>query len=123
MVHTRALFAAALSAFCVMLLSAPIAAEPIDVTIVQVNDLPRADDVAGRGGLAKLATIVKQERQGGRQVLVVHAGNAISPSLLSGFDQGAFMIPILNRLGVSVMAFGNHEFDFGTAVAGERARA
>jgi 5'-nucleotidase / UDP-sugar diphosphatase len=96
---------------------------PVEVTIVQINDAPRPDDLANRGGLAKLAAIIKAEQAGGRRVVVVHAGNAISPSLLSGFDQGAYMMDLLNGIGVSVMAFGNHEFDFGMAVAGERARA
>jgi len=52
---------------------------------------------------------------------VAHAGNAISPSILSGFDQGAHMMQLLNGLGIDVMAFGNHEFDFGAAVASGRA--
>lgn len=96
---------------------------PVEVTIVQVNDLPRADDLAGRGGLAKLAAIIRAERASGRQVIVAHAGNAISPSLLSGFDRGAHMMDLLNRVGVDVMALGNHEFDFGIATAGDRVRA
>ena len=32
------------------------------------------------------------------------------------------MIDLLNRVGIDVMAFGNHEFDFGAAVAAERAK-
>jgi 2',3'-cyclic-nucleotide 2'-phosphodiesterase (5'-nucleotidase family) len=105
-----------------LLAAAPAPAdETLAVTLVQINDLARVDDVAERGGLAKLATIIKGERAAGRQVLVVHAGNAISPSLLSGFDQGAHMMQILDRLGIDVMAFGNHEFDFGASVASGRA--
>jgi 2',3'-cyclic-nucleotide 2'-phosphodiesterase (5'-nucleotidase family) len=96
---------------------------PVAVTIVLVNDLPRAEDVADRGGLAKLAAIIKSQRLSRQHVIVAHAGNAISPSLLSGNDQGAYMIELLNRAGIDVMAFGNHEYDFGAAVAGERARA
>jgi 2',3'-cyclic-nucleotide 2'-phosphodiesterase (5'-nucleotidase family) len=104
------------------LLAAPSRAdESLALTLIPVNDLPRADDVADRGGLAKLATIIKNERAAGRQVVVAHAGNAISPSLLSGFDQGAHMMQLLNRLGIDVMAFGNHEFDFGVTVASGRA--
>jgi 2',3'-cyclic-nucleotide 2'-phosphodiesterase (5'-nucleotidase family) len=55
-------------------------------------------------------------------VIVTHGGNALSPSLLSSFDQGAHMIDLLNRIGIDVMAVGNHEFDFGAAVLEERAR-
>ena len=39
--------------------------ESLAITLVPVNDLPRADDVADRGGLAKLATIIKNERSTG----------------------------------------------------------
>lgn len=95
--------------------------ESLALTLVQINDLARADDVAERGGVAKLATIIKSARAAGRPVIVAHAGNAISPSLLSGFDQGAHMMQLLNRLGIDVMAFGNHEFDFGAVVASGRA--
>ncbi len=63
------------------LLAAPSRAdESLAIILVVVNDLPRADDLADRGGLAKLATIIKNERAAGRQVVVTHAGNAISPS-------------------------------------------
>ncbi len=106
------------------LLAEPGRAEgPVNVTIVLVNDLPRAEEMADRGGLAKLATIIKLQRASRQHVIVAHAGNAISPSLLSGSDQGAYMIDMLNRVGVDVMAFGNHEFDFGADVAGERTKA
>jgi 2',3'-cyclic-nucleotide 2'-phosphodiesterase (5'-nucleotidase family) len=106
---------------CWLLAAPSLADDSLSITLVLVNDLPRAIDVADRGGLAKLATIIKNERTAGRQVIVAHAGNAISPSLASGFDQGARMMQILDRLGIDVMAFGNHEFDFGASVASGRA--
>jgi 5'-nucleotidase / UDP-sugar diphosphatase len=106
---------------CWLLAAPSLADDSLSITFVLVNDLARAIDVADRGGLAKLATIIKNERTAGRQVIVAHAGNAISPSLASGFDQGAHMMQILDRLGIDVMAFGNHEFDFGAPVASGRA--
>ena len=106
---------------CWLLAAPSLADDSLSITLVLVNDLARAVDVADRGGLAKLATIIKNERTAGRQVIVAHAGNAISPSLASGFDQGARMMEILGRLGIDVMAFGNHEFDFGASVASGRA--
>ena len=53
-------------------------------------------------------------------MLLVHAGDAISPSLLSGFDKGAHMVELLNRVPLDVFVMGNHEFDFGPDVAKER---
>src|SRR5262245_47849018 len=92
------------------------AAQAVELTIVHVNDVSRAEEVGGRGGLAKLATIVARERAKGHPVIVTVGGNVISPSLLSGIDQGAHMIDLLNQVGVDVMAVGNHEFDFGPVV-------
>jgi 2',3'-cyclic-nucleotide 2'-phosphodiesterase (5'-nucleotidase family) len=117
--RTATLFAAL--GLAAMLWSATTAAQTVDLTIVHVNDVSRAEEVAGRGGLAKLATIVARERAKGHPVIVTLGGNAISPSLLSGVDQGAHMIDLLNQVGVDVMAVGNHEFDFGPAVLSGRA--
>jgi 2',3'-cyclic-nucleotide 2'-phosphodiesterase (5'-nucleotidase family) len=123
MFHSLALAAIACVAALGALLAEPCRADgPVEVTLILVNDLPRAEDIADRGGLAKLASIIKLQRASRKRVIVAHAGNSISPSLLSGNDQGAYMIDMLNRIGIDVMAFGNHEFDFGAAVAGERAK-
>jgi 2',3'-cyclic-nucleotide 2'-phosphodiesterase (5'-nucleotidase family) len=97
------------------------AARAAELTIVHVNDVSRAEEVAGRGGLAKLAAVAAAERAKGHPVIVTLGGNAISPSLLSGVDQGTHMIDLLNQVGVDVMAVGNHEFDFGPAVLSGRA--
>src|SRR5262249_32711290 len=86
----RILLGCGFLATILLLAGAPTRADDtLALTIVQINDLARADDVADRGGLAKLATIIRNERATGRPVIVAHAGNAISPSLLSNFDQGA----------------------------------
>src|SRR5882672_12602586 len=77
-------------------------AQDVSLTIVHVNDLSRAEEIAGRGGIARLATLIARERAGGRAVIVTHGGNALSPSLLSGFDHGLHMVDLLNRLGIDV---------------------
>ena len=93
---------------------------PVKLTIVHFNDLDRMEEKRGRGGIARLASVIDAERRGGGNVLVTFAGDAISPSLLSGFDRGAHMIALLNRLGLTAMALGNHEFDFGPEIAKQR---
>ena len=95
-------------------------AEPVKLTIVHFNDLDRMEEKGGRGGIARLAAVIAAERKRAENLLVTFAGDAISPSLLSGFDKGAHMIDLLNRLGLSAMALGNHEFDFGPEVARRR---
>lgn len=95
-------------------------AEPTKVTFVHTNDLDRMESSGGKGGFASLMAIVKAERAAGEHVIFTHGGDAISPSLLSGFDMGAHMVDLLNTAGVDIMVLGNHEFDFGPKVAMER---
>ena len=99
-----------------MLLSGTaLAQEAVTLRFVQTNDIDRMGAEKGRGGFARLATVVKEERQKGN-AFFVHAGDTLSPSLLSGFDKGAHIIDILNRIGPDAMAPGNHEFDLGPEV-------
>ena len=86
-----------------------------------VNDIYQMDDQLmadgqRRGGFARLAAVVKAERAKGRYVVFAHAGDTISPSLMSGIDQGAHIIKLTNMIPPDVFVPGNHEFDFGKAV-------
>ena len=103
---------------------APVAAEPLSLTLVHVNDWDRMEGVDGRGGAAKIAAVVNEERaradaEGG-VVIVTFGGDMISPSLLSGLDKGQHMIELANAIGFDIAVLGNHEFDFGPEVLKER---
>jgi len=74
----------------------------------------------GRGGFAKLATVVKQERAGAEHSIFVHSGDAYSPSLMSGILKGAQIVDMLNTVGLDYMVLGNHEWDFGEDILRER---
>jgi 5'-nucleotidase / UDP-sugar diphosphatase len=93
-------------------------AAPLNVafSLLLVNDIYKMSDDKGRGGFAKLAAIVKSERGRGVPMLFCHAGDTFSPSLMSGFDQGAHIIEITNMIKPDVFVPGNHEFDFGKDV-------
>ena len=112
------LAAVLLSAGAICTAMSAIAAE--NVTIVHFNDLDRMSEDDGRGGVARLAAVIENERANGGHVLVTFGGDTISPSLMSGFDEGAHMIEFLNALGLTAMAIGNHEYDFGPDVARQR---
>jgi 2',3'-cyclic-nucleotide 2'-phosphodiesterase (5'-nucleotidase family) len=95
------------------------------VTFLLVNDVYEMDEnTQKRGGLARLASVVKTERARaaaeGRVFTFVHAGDTLSPSLMSSFDQGQHMIALFNDLGLDVIVPGNHEFDFGADVYASR---
>jgi 5'-nucleotidase / UDP-sugar diphosphatase len=96
------------------------AAEPVTLKIVHFNDLDRMEEDDGKGGVARLATVVEEIRESNPHVLVTNGGDSISPSLLSSFDHGAHMIDLFNKIGIDAMVLGNHEFDFGPEVAVER---
>src|SRR5690554_5937297 len=94
--------------------------DPLRLVIVHVSDLDRIEARGGRGGLAKLASLVGTLRLKHEYVLLTHGGDAISPSVMSNFDQGAHMIDLLNRLDLDIFVLGNHDFDFGPEVTLER---
>src|SRR3546814_6092542 len=41
---------------------APAAAEPVKLSLLHINDIDRIEDLDGRGGLARLMTLVHRER-------------------------------------------------------------
>ena len=113
--NSRVLRLAAISLLAATVWSAQALAEKLTVTFVQTNDIDRMEELDGRGGFARLAALVRDERAKGTTFLV-HSGDTLSPSLLSGIDKGAHIIDFLNRLKVDIFTPGNHEFDFGPEV-------
>ncbi len=89
------------------------AAEPRRISLVLFNDIYKFGEERGRGGYARLAAMIKAERARGTPMLLFHAGDCYSPSLMSGFDQGAHIVELQNMLGIDAFVPGNHEFDFG----------
>ena len=116
--------AALLAVLAIVLGSVSALAEPLKLTIVHVNDWDRLDGERGAGGAARIATIVKDERERndgeGGLTLVTFGGDMLSPSLLSGIDKGRHMIELSNAIGFSVAVLGNHEFDFGPDILMQR---
>ncbi len=90
-------------------------------TILAINDVYRIEGVEGgaEGGLARVRTLRRQLEKSGEEVLLLHAGDLLYPSLLSRRYDGEQMIDVLNLLDGDPEAFdermfvtfGNHEFD------------
>ena len=93
--------------------AAGAAAEPVHLRILHINDMDRMDVDDGRGGMAKVVGAFSGLSDGPDHVLRTHGGDFLSPSLLSGFDQGDHMVDLVNQAGFDVVVPGNHEFDFG----------
>src|SRR4249919_2813097 len=101
MIASRRLVALALIGLVLCLAAGPAAAESTRVTFILVNDIYLMSDQAGpdgarRGGFARLAAIVKSERAKGGHVVFAHGGDTLSPSLMSGVDQGAHIVALTN---------------------------
>ena len=69
------------------------------------------------GGLARLATAVERARrlQPAGSVLLVDAGDTFGDGLLANLTRGAATIRMMNALGYSFMALGNHDFEYTSA--------
>ncbi|MBX9847475.1 MAG: bifunctional metallophosphatase/5'-nucleotidase [Xanthobacteraceae bacterium] len=95
-------------------------AESAKLTFVLTNDIYQMSETAmpdgkTRGGFARLAAVVKAERAKGGPVLFAHGGDTLSPSLMSGIDQGSHIVELTNLIRPDMFVPGNHEFDFGKA--------
>ena len=108
------------AAFCLIaiIFAASAQAETAKITFLLVNDIylmgeTRMPDGKSRGGFARLAAVVKAERAKGGPVIFAHAGDTLSPSLMSGIDRGAHIVTLTNMIPPDIFAPGNHEFDFG----------
>ena len=94
----------------------------VRITLLQINDVYVLEAVDGgqRGGMARLATLVREARRENPNTVFVLAGDVLSPSVQSAFLRGEQMVAALNAIGLDLATFGNHEFDFGPAVLQER---
>ena len=97
-----------------------MAEETATIRFILTGDHYELSPQKGRGGYAKLASVVRQEKVGEKHSYFVHAGDAYSPSLLSTLDKGKSTVEMLNAVGVDYMVLGNHEWDFGPEITRER---
>ncbi len=99
-----------------LLLPTLAAAQNGTLTFLHFNDIYEISPVKGRGGFAPLMTVLKAERERSAGAVTTVGGDFLSPSLLSGTTRGEQMTTLFNAMGVDVVGFGNHEFDFGVEV-------
>ncbi len=91
----------------------------VDVTFLVAADIYEMESDT-RGGFSRTAAVVRAERAKGGNLVYVWAGDAISPSLFSGFDKGEHVIDLINMEPPDIFVPGNHEFDFGKEIFFER---
>jgi 2',3'-cyclic-nucleotide 2'-phosphodiesterase (5'-nucleotidase family) len=94
---------------------------PARFKILQINDVYKIEGLenGNTGGLARVRTLRRQLESDGTPVLLLHAGDALYPSVMSKYLDAKPMVDVLNLLdgdpnaldGRMVITFGNHEFD------------
>jgi 2',3'-cyclic-nucleotide 2'-phosphodiesterase (5'-nucleotidase family) len=103
----------------------PAMAEPAQgrerrAVLLAINDVYRIEGIEGgtRGGLARVRALRRQLEQRDPELLLLHAGDFLYPSLLSKAYEGEQMVAVLNRLDGSddfdrrmFVTIGNHEFE------------
>ncbi len=118
--RAKQLFVAFISTLMLCAPLAVFAENEVTLRIILTGDHYILPPKKGRGGYAKLATVVKQERAGAEHSIFVHSGDAYSPSLLAGMVKGKHTVDMLNAVGLDYMVLGNHEWDFGMDILRER---
>ena len=86
---------------------------PGGVTVADPDHPGQSVNVAA-GGIARMATLVKQVRARHPNSVLVAAGDLTGASpLLSGLLRDEPTLAALSRMGLAASAVGNHEFDQG----------
>jgi 5'-nucleotidase len=79
----------------------------------QIDPLPANDRNAGRGGVARRATLVKRIRQENPNTLLVDAGDVLQGTPYFNFYKGEVEYKAMSAIGYDAGTLGNHEFDNG----------
>jgi 5'-nucleotidase/UDP-sugar diphosphatase len=84
-------------------------------------DIVHTNDIHGHAlspsetviGYATTKNQVEAMREDGKTVWLLDAGDIIQGSALTNMDKGASTLEVMNLMGYTAVAVGNHEFDFG----------
>lgn len=109
-------FSALLALF---LLSACSPSGKVEFIILQLNDVYEIAPIEGgkAGGMARVATVRNQLLEENTNVITVHAGDFVSPSLIGTLRHegekiaGKHMVEVMNALEIDYVVPGNHEYD------------
>jgi len=97
-----------------------LSADETVITILHTNDthsqidpLPANDKNAGKGGVARRATLVKKLRKQNPNSLLIDAGDVCQGTPYFNFFKGEVEYKVMSAIGYDASTLGNHEFDNG----------
>jgi 2',3'-cyclic-nucleotide 2'-phosphodiesterase (5'-nucleotidase family) len=98
-----------------LLACCPLSAEIRSLTILHTNDLhARMLPLENHhGGFAYLATVIRRERAGCKDCILLNAGDVAQGTPVSTLFRGLPIFEVANLLGYDVGTLGNHDFDYG----------
>ena len=110
--------------------SAQVHAEDKTIRFLHINDLhahltPHADRVTNddgnivieeRGGIARLATLLKQQRAENPDSIVMNVGDTFHGGVEATYSMGNAIVPPVNALNIDVGVAGNWDFAFSPGV-------
>jgi len=91
------------------------------ITILHTNDThsrikpfpESAGELAGLGGYARRAALIKQIRSQQPNLLLLDAGDIFQGTPYFNFYKGKLELQLMSKMGYDAAAIGNHEFDNG----------
>src|SRR5256885_12776753 len=98
----------------------PLAGETL-ITVLHTNDthsqidpiLENDKTYAGKGGVARRATLVKRVRKENTNTLLIDAGDVLQGTPYFNFYKGEVEYKAMSMIGYDAGTIGNHEFDNG----------
>ena len=79
----------------------------------QIDPLPANDRNAGKGGVARRATLVKRIRAENSNTLLIDAGDAFQGTPYFNLYRGEVEYKAMTAIGYDAATLGNHDFDNG----------
>src|ERR1043165_9452574 len=85
----------------------------------QIDPLPANDRNAGKGGVARRATLVKRIRAENPNTLLIDAGDSFQGTPYFNLYRGVVEYKAMTAIGYDIVTLGNHDFDNGIEALAE----
>jgi 2',3'-cyclic-nucleotide 2'-phosphodiesterase (5'-nucleotidase family) len=95
--------------FCFLFFFSPSVYADQKLTIIYTAGMAEMRLQEEQGSLAQLATLLHSVRQQNQDLIFLHGGATLAPSVLSTIDKGAHMVALLNLLKPDAMALARSE--------------